>query len=52
MENAAVRTTILSLIPKESSAVTVEMKLNYLRPSTGFKLTGNGMIINKKVIPL
>ncbi|WP_253924988.1 PaaI family thioesterase [Halobacillus sp. A5] len=47
MVDAAVGTSIRSLLPEKKAAVTVEMKVNYLRPSTGSKLIGEGRIINK-----
>jgi uncharacterized protein (TIGR00369 family) len=47
MIDCAVGTAIRSIIPEKSAAVTLEMKLNYVRPATGATLIGKGNIINK-----
>jgi len=45
--DAAVGAAIRSLLPSGQSAVTVELKLNYIRPASGTKLIGRGKVINK-----
>lgn len=44
--DSAAGTAVRSLLPNGQTAVTIEMKLNYIRPASGTKLIGKGSTLH------